>query len=67
MLLNHFQFISEGNILKSKEWRQMLSFWLENSSDPSDLDVQMIMKYFREFACAQKFSEMMTFLRYLHR
>lgn len=61
------QFISEENILKSGEWRQILCHWLDNSGDPVDCDVQIISKYFKEFARAQKLSEMMLFLKYLHR
>lgn len=62
-----FQYISEENILKSTEWRHILEHWLENSGDPVDCDVQIITKYFKEFARAQKLTELMPFTKYLHR
>lgn len=53
--------------MKSKEGRHILGHWLENSGDPIDCDVEIITKYFKEFAQAQKLSELLPFVRYLHR
>lgn len=62
-----FQYISQENILNSTEWRQILSHWLDNDYEPDNGDVQMILKYFQEFARAQKLCELITVCRYLYR
>lgn len=44
-----------------------MSKWLGNNVEPASCDVEMISGFFVEYARAQKLTELMLFMKYLHR
>ncbi|XP_031634603.1 DNA repair protein REV1 [Contarinia nasturtii] len=63
----HQKYISKENILRSNEWRQILSYWLQSRVDPNDSDIKSIVYFFKEFACAHKLCDVSIALKFLHR
>lgn len=61
------QFVCDENILKSSEWRLILDNWVDDIAGPAESDVQAISNYFKEFARAQRLTELVVILKYLHR
>lgn len=62
-----FQLVSEENILKSSDWRQVLSHWLQSGFEPVDCDVKIITEYFKEYTQTKRLCEVTLCLRFLYR
>lgn len=59
--------VSQMNILCLGTWRTSLTNWIDSCTQPLDCDINMISKYFEEYAKAHKFSELVLALKFMHR